>query len=77
MDSDSTTSVVSPFMPDHSLWEEVFPNVQPESLLVQLEAIPSHSTATYMGEEVEIHLTPASLQVVVESDKAIPETPPG
>ena len=29
MDSDSTTSVVSPFMPDHSLWEEVFPNIQP------------------------------------------------
>ena len=27
--------------PDHSFWEEIFPNTQPEPPLVQVEAIPS------------------------------------
>ena len=55
--------------PDHSLREEVFPNVQPESPLVQLEVIPSSFIASYMGEEVSLHFTTPSLQVLVESDK--------
>lgn len=37
--------------PDDSFGEEVFPHVQPQSPLVQLQAIPSGSIASYMGEE--------------------------
>ena len=62
-------------MPDCSLREEVFPNIQPESPLVQLKAIPSSPIASYVGEEAGPHLTSTSLQVVVESDKVFPEPP--
>jgi len=61
-------------VPDHSL-REVFPNVQSESPLMQLEAILSSIIASYMGEEANPHLTTTSLQVVVESDKDTPEPP--
>ena len=61
--------------PDHSLREVVFPNIQPESSLTQLEAIPSSPIASYVGEEAGPHLTSTSLQVVVESDKVFPEPP--
>jgi len=37
-----------------------FPNIQPESPLAQLEAIPSSPIASYVGEEAEPHLTTAS-----------------
>jgi len=57
-------------VPDYSLGE-VFPNVQLESSLVQLRA--SSPIASYMGEEANSHLTTASLQLVVESDKVTPE----
>jgi len=52
--------------PQHltTLREEVFPNVQPETPLAQLEAIPSSRIASYMGEEVD---SQSSLQVVAES----------
>ena len=60
-------------MPDFE--EVVFPNVQPESPLVQLEAIPSSPTASDMAEEANPQLTTTSLQVVIESDKASPEPP--
>lgn len=36
--------------------EEVFPNIQPEFLLVQLKAVASSSIASNMGEESEIAL---------------------
>ena len=52
---------------------EVFSNVQAESSLVQLEAIPSSPIASYMGEEAFPHLTTTSL---VESDEIVPERPP-
>ena len=61
-------------MPDHSLREEAFLNVQSKSPLAQLEAIPSSPIASYMGEEANPHLITTSLQVVVESDKVVAQT---
>ena len=55
MDSDTIISLGS--LPDNSL-REVFPNVQCESTLVQLEAIPSSPIASYIGKR----LTPTSPQ---------------
>jgi len=37
--------------PDHSFGEEIFPDIQLEPLLAQLEAIPSSPIASYMGED--------------------------
>ena len=62
-------------MPDHSLGEEVFPNVQTESPLAQLEAILSSPIASYTGEEADVHRTATFFQVAVESDK-VPSQPP-
>ena len=45
--------------------EEVFPYIQPEPPLVQLEAIPSSPIASYMGEESNTHLTTTSFQVLL------------
>ena len=63
-------------VPDHSFRKAVFPNVQPESPLAQLEAIPSSPIASYMREEADPYLITASLQAVVESNKVSPEPPP-
>ena len=51
----------------------MFPNIQPESALVQLEAIPSSPIASFTGEDP--HLTTIPFQGVVESNKALPEPP--
>ena len=50
-------------MPDHPFREEIFPNIQPEPPLVQLDAIPSHPITSYVGEEATSHLATTSLQV--------------
>ena len=50
----------------HSFREEIFPNIQHESPLAQLEAIPSNPIASYTGEEANPHLTKTSLQVFIE-----------
>ena len=63
---DTPTSLGSPFQHLASLWGIFFPNIQPEHPLAQLEAIPSHPLASYMGEEANTHLTTTSLQAVVE-----------
>ena len=60
-DSDSTTSARLLFQ------------FQPESPLVQLEAIPSSPVAIYEGEEADPHFITASFQVVVESYNVSPE----
>ena len=39
-------------LPDHSLNKEVFPNIQSEPPLVQLETISSRPIAGYLGEEI-------------------------
>ena len=42
---------------------------------MQLEAISSHSIASNLGEDTNTHLTAASIQVVVESNKVSPQPP--
>jgi len=59
-------------MPDHSFSKDIFPNIQSEPPLTQLEAIASRPVASYLGEETNTHLTTASSQVVVESNKVPP-----
>jgi len=72
---ESTTSLGKLIpVPDHCLGE-VFPNVQHESPLVQLETILSSPIASYMEEEANLHLTTTSLQVDVECDQVTPEPP--
>ena len=41
-------------MPDHPFKEVVFPNVQPEPSLVQLEAIPSSPITSHTREEADL-----------------------
>ena len=41
---------------------------------MQLEAIPSSPITSYLGEEANTHLITTFFQIVVESDKVIPET---
>jgi len=61
--------------PDCSSGEEIFRNIQPEHPLVQLEASPSHPIVSHMREDTDHHLTTASFQGVVETDKISPEPP--
>ena len=61
-------------VPDHSFGGKVFPNIQPEPPLAQLEAIPSHPIASYLGEEADPCLTTTSFQAVVDSNVS-PEPP--
>ena len=56
-------------MPDHSFWEEIFPNIQSKPPLTQVEVIASRPIPSYLGEETNTHLTSTSCQVVVESKK--------
>ena len=58
-------------MPDHSFREVLFPNVQPEPSLVQLEAIPSSPITRYRREEADPQLITTSLQVVIESNVSL------
>lgn len=62
-------------MPEHSLGEEVFPTIQPESPLAQVEAIPSSLIACDVGEEADPHHATASFQILIESDKVFPKPP--
>ena len=62
-------------VPDHPFRKVVFPNVQPEPSLAQLEAIPSSPITSHMREEADPQLTTTSFQVVIESNKVSPEPP--
>ena len=74
---DSTTSLEwQPIpVPGHPFRQVEFPNVQPESSLAQLEAIPSSPITSHLREEAAPQLTATSLQVVIESNKVSPEPP--
>lgn len=52
---------------------EVFLNIQPQSPLMQLEAIPPSPVTTYIGEKDYPHLNITSLQVIVQRRKVCPE----
>ncbi|KAK4816580.1 hypothetical protein QYF61_017970 [Mycteria americana] len=60
-------------MLDKPFSEEIVPNIQSKPPLVQLEAVSSHPTPCYLGEETNTHLSTTSFQVVVESDKVSPQ----
>ena len=62
-------------MPDHPFREVVFPNVQPEPSLAQLEAIPSSPITSYTREKADPQLSTTSLQVVIGSNTVSPEPP--
>jgi len=62
-------------MSDHSFSKDIFPNIQSKSPLMQLEAISSRPITSYLGEETNTHLTTASSQGVVESNKVPPQPP--
>lgn len=55
-------------MLDHSFSEEI-PSSKP--FLVQHEAIPSHSIACYLRQEIDSLLTTESLQVLIECENAL------
>jgi len=55
-------------MPDHSFSKEIFPNIQSEPPLAQLEAVSFRPVSSYLGEDTNTHLTTTSVQIVVESD---------
>ncbi|KAK4821752.1 hypothetical protein QYF61_000813 [Mycteria americana] len=62
-------------MLDNPFSEVKFPHIQSKPPLVQLEAISSHPSTCYLGEETNTHLSTTSFQVVVESDKVSPQPP--
>ncbi|KAK4815655.1 hypothetical protein QYF61_005217 [Mycteria americana] len=62
-------------MLDNPFSEVKFPNIQSKPPLAQLEAISSRPITCYLGEETDPHLSTASFQVVVESDKVSPQPP--
>ncbi|KAK4833094.1 hypothetical protein QYF61_027760 [Mycteria americana] len=62
-------------MLDNPFGEVKFPNIQSKPPLAQLEAISSHPITCYLGEETDPHLTTASFQGVVESNKVSPQPP--
>jgi len=49
-------------MLDKPSGEEIFPNTQSESPLIQPAAISSHPTASYLGEETDTHLVVGSFR---------------
>ncbi|KAJ7403653.1 hypothetical protein BTVI_75813 [Pitangus sulphuratus] len=51
------------------------PDVRPKPFLVQLEATCSCPVTSSLEEEIDLRLDTTSFQVVVESDKATPESP--
>jgi len=66
-DSDSTIiSLGSPFQHLSIPSQNFFPNIQLETPLMPLEAIPSHPITSYMGEEADAHLTTTFFQAVIE-----------
>ncbi|KAJ7423414.1 hypothetical protein BTVI_09780 [Pitangus sulphuratus] len=73
--SESTTSLGSPFQSLITLCEEILPNVQPKPPLAQLKLVPSCPTADCLVEETDTHLATPSCQGVVGSEKISPEPP--
>jgi len=60
-------------MSDHSFSKEIFPNIQSEPPLTQLEAIAFRPITSYLGEETNTCLTTTAFQVAVENNKVSPQ----
>jgi len=57
---------------DNPFGEAIFPNIQSNPPLKQVEAISSHLITCYLGKETNTDLCPTSFQLVVESNKVTP-----
>ncbi|KAK4828722.1 hypothetical protein QYF61_000713, partial [Mycteria americana] len=62
-------------MPDNPFGEEIFPNIQSEPPLEQLDAISSRPITCYLREETDPHLSTTSCQLVGDSNKVSPQPP--
>jgi len=62
-------------MLDNFFSKDIFPNIQSKSSLVQLEAVSPCPVTCDLGENNTTHLAITSFQIVVESDKVLPELP--
>ncbi|PKU27690.1 ryanodine receptor hypothetical protein [Limosa lapponica baueri] len=62
-------------MLDNPIGEEIFRNIYPKPLLVQLEAVSSCHIACTLGEETDAHFSSPSFQLVVESEKVSSQPP--
>lgn len=58
---------------DSLLGDEIFPNIQPKSFLMQFDSVPFHPVTYYLREEPDPLLASPSCQGVVESEKVSPE----
>ena len=56
--------------------KDIFPDIQPKPCLVQLEAISPHPVAYHQWEETNSALTVSTFQILEESSKVFPQTPP-
>lgn len=58
-----------------SFCNKLFPNIQPMFPLVQLKIVSSCSVSCYLEKQTNTHLTIATLQEVVGSDKVTSDSP--
>ena len=62
-------------MLDNFLGGEIFPNILSKPPLLQLKAISLCSTACYLEEETDTHLTTTSRHVVLEGEEVSIQLP--
>ena len=60
-------------MLNHTLYEEIIPNIQYKPPLVQLETVSSSPTTCHLRKETNTLLATTSIQVIVESDEVSPQ----
>ena len=60
-------------MPDNPFSEEIFPDIRSKPSLAHLEAVFSYPVTSFLGEEIDTHLTTISFEMVVESNKVSPQ----
>lgn len=68
--STTSLSILFQCLTTLSVWK-CFPFIQSKPPLAQLEAISSHPTTCYLGEEADPHLAIASLQVLLVSEAVL------
>jgi len=58
-------------VPNHFFRKAIFPNISPECLLVQLEAIPASPIVDYARDKANSHLATVSFQGAVDPSTAL------
>lgn len=61
-------------MLDHTLCEEIIPDIQPKTPLTQLETFSLCPITCHLRKGTDTLLTATSSQIVVESDEVSPQT---